>query len=142
METAAMSEQSSANSLNAARPVELRRYIVIGIFALSALWGVVQSLSENALVTFLGTVLFAMLTTAWCVADSRRRGRPLLSIVQMIMFFTWFISVPIYLIASRGWRGVGYALVNAVGMTITMWIAAALTLFCAYGAAAFSTPVQ
>jgi hypothetical protein len=121
---------------------DIGRYIVLGIYVMCVLWGITQSLSSNGALGLLGSILFAVLTTGWCVVDSRSRGRPMLSIVQMIVFFSWPVAVPIYLVASRGGRGLAIAAVHAIAMLITMWIAAAATLYIAYGPAAFYEPGQ
>jgi len=41
----------------------------------------------------------------WTVQDARsRRSTPCFDF-GMFVFFTWFMTVPCYLIATRGWRG-------------------------------------
>ena len=142
METTTVTDKLLSGQVKDGRPNDLRWLIVVAIYGLSALWGVVQALNSNGLAAFLGSLLFALLTTGWCIADSRRRGRPLLSVLQMIMFFTWPVAVPIYLIASRGLRGVGYIFLHSLGMVLTMWISFLATLYCAFGTAAFSATTQ
>jgi hypothetical protein len=127
----------------ATRPrYDIRRYLVFEIYVMCVLWGITQSLSSNGALGYLGSILLAVLTTGWCIIDARHRGRPMLSIVQMIVFFSWPIAVPIYLIASRGRRGLAIAAIHAIGMLITTWIASAATLYFAYGPAAFYDPGQ
>jgi hypothetical protein len=82
--------------------MDLRWLFVAGLYSLSALWGVVQSLSTNSALYMLSSLMFALLATGWCVVDARRRNRPLLSVVQMIMFLTWPLAVPICLMRLAG----------------------------------------
>ena len=83
-----------------------RRLIVVALYFLAAFWGFVQVLSTNALVYVLCSLLFATLATSWCVHDAWRRDRPMLPIVQVVIFFTWPVAVPIFLILSRRAGGV------------------------------------
>jgi hypothetical protein len=95
-------------------------------------------MGSNAHLAWLGSVILAALSTGWCVVDARQRGRPLLSVVQMIMFITWFVSVPMYLIVSRGWRGLAYTVIHGIGISLISSVGFAAALYCAYGADAFS----
>jgi len=117
--------------------LDTHRMLLVGIYACAAFWGAVQVLSSNTLVILLGSVLFALLVTGWCVVDARKLGKPMLPVVQMIMFFTWPIAVPIYLIWTRGFRGLGYTLLHAAGLYAVMAAAVVLTLYAFYGSAAF-----
>ena len=38
-------------------------------------------------------------------------------------FATWQISLPLYLVSTRGWRGLGWALVHAVGLAAVTFVA-------------------
>jgi hypothetical protein len=137
-----MAEAVSNEQVDVESREDLRVYIIAALYAMCVLWGVTQALSTNGALAMLGSVLFAVTTTGWCVADSRRRGRPLLSVLRMVMFFTWSVSVPIYLVASRGWRGLAYAVAHGIGIVITMWIGYVAALYCAFGSAAFSAAAQ
>ena len=47
----------------------------------------------------------ALVVTLLCITDSKVRGKPMVQAAQWIMFFTWPIAVPIYLVWSRGAKG-------------------------------------
>jgi len=95
-----------------------RQLILTGFYATAFLLGVLQTNSSNSLLHWLASVLIALFAASWCVVDARRRGKPLLSIVQLIIFVTWVIAVPVYLIATRNVRGFGYALLHAIGFML------------------------
>lgn len=46
-----------------------------------------------------------------CAQDARMRGRPVVHIGQFLMFVAWPIAGPLYLVRSRGWRGIPWAVV-------------------------------
>ena len=95
---------------------DLRGTFLAALYVLSAIGGSFQAVSQNALVFFVSALLFASLVTAWCAEDAQIRGWPLLPVLQMTMFFVWPVAVPIYLVASREWRGIAFALLHAVGL--------------------------
>lgn len=49
-----------------------------------------------------------------CVVDSRLRKRPIVFTAQAALFFLWPVAVPVYLIWSRGWRGI---------LVLAVWVA-------------------
>ena len=69
----------------------------------------------------------SVLAVLACAADARQRGSPLPHGVQYVMLLTWPITAPLYLLQSRGWKGVA-------------WTAASLVtlLVCAVGALQFA----
>lgn len=72
--------------------------------------------TENARsgVSYLVGIVLACAAVLACVDDARVRGRPILPIVQFLMLFVWPLSVILYLIGSRGWRGILWALLWTV----------------------------
>lgn len=116
---------------------ELRRdyrWILVGaLYLMAGLGGVVQVISPGGLAAVLNALLFALFSTGWCVEDAYQRGTPLLPIIRKIVFFTWIVSVPIYLIWSRKWRGAGYVLLHTVGLIATEFVFYRVTLYFLYG---------
>ena len=116
----------------------LRRSIGVSLYVLAAAWGISQALSPtNGLLYLLLCAAIASAMTGWCVVDSRILGRPLLPVLQMITFCTWPVAVPIYLVWSRRLRGLGLAVLHAVGLAAVYLIAFWLAIFIVYGSAAF-----
>jgi hypothetical protein len=105
-----------------------RSHCIWALYVLSALWGVAQITSrENALIYCLTSVMFGCAATLWAVTDSRIRGRPLLPIVRILFFFTWPLATLLYLVATRGWRGIGWWALNAFSLLATLCISLVLT---------------
>ena len=89
------------------------------LYAFTGLWGIVQVVNPyNTALYLLFAVAIVFSATTWAVIDARRAGRPLLHIIQLLMFLTWPIALPAYLIWSRHLRGCCLALFHAVALTI------------------------
>lgn len=56
----------------------------------------------------------ASAATMWCVVDALRRGAYWHRAAQFYTFLLWPLAVPVYLIWSRGSRGVWFALVYLI----------------------------
>ena len=112
---------------------DFRPLLVAGLYGVAAFWGFAQAVSENSLIYYLVAMLLSCFATAWSAVDARRRGKPLLPVLQMITFFSWPIAVPIYLIATRKWRGLAYALLHAIGLYIVMLGTLCAAAYCLYG---------
>jgi hypothetical protein len=112
---------------------DYRSLLVIAFYLSAALIGLTSALSQNALVEYLGTFLMACTSAEWCLIDSSRRGKPMTWSVQFLVFVFWSIAVPIYLIATRGWRGAGWLVLNSIGMYVTMIVAYYLTFHLLWG---------
>jgi len=127
----ATSQAASVDDLNSAR--DYRSLIIVAFYVSAALIGMTSALSHNALVEYLGVFLMACTAAEWCLIDSSRRGRPMTWSVQFLVFFFWSIAVPIYLIATRGWRGAGWLVLNSIGMYVTMIVAYYMTFHLLWG---------
>lgn len=100
---------------------QLRLALVVCIYALTAASGLrplVHSLPGALLLPLISLLLCSALT-GWCVIDSRIARKPILHSLYFIIFCTCPVAVPIYLIKSRGLRGLGLALLNAFGLFAT-----------------------
>lgn len=90
---------------------------VVVLYIVTALWAVVQMFSgENGAVYLLFWIAFALPPTTWVVMDSRRRKKPILHILQLIIFLAWPIAVPIYLAFTRGIYGIGLITLHVIGL--------------------------
>lgn len=94
------------------------RLIVVALYGLALFGGFIDAVSTNGLVMFLFSLLFATLAASWCAMDARIRGNPMLPVVQMIVLLTWPIAVPVYLIQSRGARGLLYLFIHGLGLYV------------------------
>lgn len=113
---------------------KLRRILVIGFYLLVATWGAVLTVPLHGHIAFLLlSVLAASMATYLCVLDARMRGRPIVQGVHWIMFFTWPLAVPIYLIYSRRLWGLVLIFIHGIGLFIVLTLAFHLAGYVAYG---------
>ena len=96
-----------------------RRLLAIGLYVLAGLCGVAAALrpSHGAL-QFLLWAAVGSAMTGWCVVDSRILGRPVIRTFYFLIFITWPLAVPIYLIWSRKWRGLAPMCVHGLGLFV------------------------
>jgi hypothetical protein len=115
-------------------PWDIRATLVTCIYLFAMIFGVTKAIRpENAALALLLGVTIALSVTNWCVVDARTIGRPIVQSLHWIMFCTWPIAAPAYLIFSRKLRGLGIAIAHAVGLLITIGLAFHLTGYIAYG---------
>ncbi len=113
----------------------LSRLLVICLYVLFCLCGIVEAACPWFYFVF--ALAIAYTATLWAVIDARRAGRPLLHIIQLLMFFTWSIALPIYLIWSRGWRGLVLVFLHAAVLSLVFCASFYATFFVFYGPDAF-----
>jgi peptidoglycan/LPS O-acetylase OafA/YrhL len=114
-----MSTSDTIATTNRGSASDYRWLIIVAFYISAAIAGMTQALSHNALVYYLSALLLACTAAGWCVVDARRRDNPLPWAVQLLAFLFWTIAVPIYLVVSRGWRGLGWAALNALALFAT-----------------------
>ena len=68
---------------------------------------------------FLFSLLPGSIVASFCSADSKIRGKNLMHIQKTIIFFTWPLALPIYLISTRKLKGVGIVLLYNIILIIT-----------------------
>ena len=89
---------------------------------------------EAGVIRLLLHVAMCSIATYWCVVDSRMRGSPIVHSLHWIIFFTWPIAVPIYLVQSRGLRGLWLAVIHGIGLYAACLVTYHLTGYLVYGA--------
>lgn len=62
------------------------------------------------------SILFAILATTWAINDSRLRDRTFHPVLRMLHLLFCPISLVIYLVCTRGFRGLGMAALHSVAM--------------------------
>lgn len=113
----------------------LRLALVICIYVMAAAWGLGPLIAHSpagALLLILVTILLPSAMTGWCVVDARIARKPILHSLYFIIFFTWLLAVPIYLIKSRGLRGLGLALLHAFGLFATSCLVCNAAIYAVY----------
>lgn len=111
-----------------------RSFLLICIYFLFALVSVRGALFEGIQLTDLA-ISFAIsaVMVKFCAVDSKCRGKTLLLSFHWIIFFTWPISVPIYLLCSRDIKGIGWALLNVVLLFLMFSVIFIVTRCLAWG---------
>lgn len=114
----------------------LRLALVGAMYAIAVATGVMGVLRpEHALSRLVLPIAVCSVMGYWCVVDSRMQGSPIVQSVHWIIFFTWPVAVPVYLIWSRRLRGLGLALIHAIGLYGVCFVAYHATGYVAYGKA-------
>ena len=116
--------------------IRLRRSFGVRLYVLLAAWGAIEAVGTPvwALYLLVGWMM-ASTVTSWCVVDSHILGRPMLRITHEMTFLIWPAAVPLYLIWSRRFRGLGITLLHAVGLTVICTVAFIVTALLKYGPA-------
>jgi len=128
---------SSIPATHSRRTNDYRRLILIAFYAAAAIAAATNAINNNALVYGLGAILLSSASAGWCLVDASWRGQPLTWAAQLLTFLFWPIAVPIYLVSSRGWRGLGWALLNALAFYATSFIANAAAQYLHWGSVRF-----
>lgn len=78
---------------------------------------------------------------AWvCMFDARVLGKPLPALIPLVLFLTWPLSIPVYLIWSRGWRRGGVrSVAYAIVLVLLLGVPYAIAGYLVHGAAFFET---
>ena len=75
-----------------------------------------------------------------CMADARLLGKPLPILIPLAMFVIWPLSVPVYLVWSRGWRrGLVRSVAYLIALSLLFGVPYAIAGYVLHGAAFFKT---
>ena len=104
------------------------------LYVASFFWGVVQVMRpDSGRLYLLFSLVMAGAAACWAVSDARNRGKPILHILQLFIFLLWPIAVPVYLISTRGFRGLGLSVAHAMCLILALCIGFYITVFSIYG---------
>jgi hypothetical protein len=101
----------------------MKRPVKVATFALclyAAVYSMAAGTTSNGLFGTLSDYALALTVCAWVLADARERRRALCYDFDSMMFFFWPVMAPIYLIQTRGWRGLIPMLVFLLIMAAAM----------------------
>ncbi len=115
-----------------------RRAALAVLYVAFLFWGVVAGLerglepgklpSEFVFRAHLILAIPLSLGSLWfCSADAKLAGKTLIEMARLGIFFGWPVGVPIYLIWSRGLRGLGVLLVHGFALCI-VWISSGVAV--------------
>jgi hypothetical protein len=93
----------------------LRNAFLACTYLLSAMWGVYRAASEeNSTLVVPFAVMMALSVVLACTYDARLIDKPIPHSVQWVMFFAWPLAACIYLIWSRGIKGLWLGCLHAI----------------------------
>lgn len=78
---------------------------------------------DNATAYYTCSIVFAILATTWAINDSRLRDLTFHPVLRMLHLLFCPISLVIYLICTRGIRGLGMAALHSVAMIVVANVA-------------------
>ncbi len=113
---------------------------MVGLYVAQVALGAMQCFSLNGAWYWIVSLLMASTAAMWVAFDARHRGAPLINIVQLMVMGLWPIAVPIYLIATRGVRGLGWTILNFVGLVIASCFGFYTTILAVWGPASLWPP--
>ncbi len=84
-----------------------RNFVVAAIYLFSSLLSFRKNLfNESFGADFCFSIILGLAMVEFCVADSRLKDKPINYNLRFIMFLTWPISVPVYILRSQGIKGI------------------------------------
>ncbi len=106
---------SSASEASEVSRFRHTRWFLLAYYSLFAMWGVRSAWPTvpSRLDIMLPLALYAV-ASWWVIVDARARGRGVPLLLQQWFFLAAVLLVPIYVIWSRGWRGLGYVTLHVV----------------------------
>jgi hypothetical protein len=94
-------------------------WFLLGFYLLAVASGIrdIRYRPESAL-DLLVPFSMALFLSLWALADSKRRGGPILWSLRCWFFLFAVFIVPCYVVWTRGWRGLGLVVANAFAWII------------------------
>ena len=91
------------------------RWFLLAYYSLFAIWGVRSAWPTvpSRLDVCVPLALYAA-ATWWVIVDARARGRAIPVLSQQWFFLVAGLLVPVYVMRTRGWRGVGAVALHGV----------------------------
>jgi len=119
----------------------MRRAAIFGVVCLGllvALAGVRSAIGGAERTDVLISLVLCSGMALACVLDARSLGKPMSGAAQLMLFFTWPVAVPVYLVWSRGWRrGTLRALLFVAALLVLGFGSYCVTGYALWGAAFF-----
>jgi hypothetical protein len=103
-----------AATTRTSRDARHTRLFLIVFYILAVVWGASVRSGVSSGVERLVSVAGAIALGWWSVADANRRRSPIPRFSRPWFFLLAGLVVPVYVIWSRGWRGAGWVVLNAL----------------------------
>jgi len=96
-------------------------WLLAALYGLAVFWGIRGIYaSEPSRLDLLVQLAFIIALGWWTIVDARRRQRPIPLLARPWFFLAGGFLVPLYVIWSRRWRGLGWMILHAA-----LWFAVA-----------------
>ncbi|HWB21094.1 MAG TPA: hypothetical protein VG711_12385 [Phycisphaerales bacterium] len=96
-----------------------RVIFVMAFYMLLAMWTARYDVFlQRALVDVMLWVSIAFSAALACIADSKVRSRPMVHSAKLGLLVYWPVTVPVYLVWSRGWRGLVWIGVHLLAVMV------------------------
>jgi hypothetical protein len=127
--------QSATDYSDGAAVKKAKRQCLLGLLGLASIIGVLDQVfvddrSSDRLLTTGSAVIAVVLIAAWCHYDSWQRSYTIGTPLRILILLLAAIGVPVYLLRTRGWRGlISIVLAGAfLGLMIVLeWAACVVT---------------
>lgn len=113
---------------------------LLGLYVAHVLGGAMQCFTLVGAWYWCLSLMMASFAAMWVAFDARHRRKPMVRIVQEIVMGLWPIAVPVYLVTTRGVRGLGWAALNIIGLLIANFIGFFSTILAVWGPDALWPP--
>jgi hypothetical protein len=102
-----------------------RLWLVALMVVLAAMLGVIGCFvdEESSYIDLLVGMPLLVSSIAWCFVDAKQRGHRIGRVMKLLLVLFFALALPIYLIQTRGWRGL-ITLLQAVGVAFGLGLAA------------------
>lgn len=130
-----LNDQSATDYADEATVKKAKRQCLLGLLGLAAIVGVLDQVlvddrSYDRLLTTGSAVIAVVLIAAWCHYDSWQRSYTIGTPLRFLILLLAAIGVPVYLLRTRGWRGlISTILAGAFAglMVVLEWAACEVT---------------
>lgn len=111
-----------------ANPIDWNRrklWLLGAMLVLSALMGVIGCFvdEEDSISAMLAGMPLLISAIAWCFVDAQQRGHRIGRLMKLLLVAFFALALPIYLIQTRGWRGL-ITLLQVMGVMLGLWLVA------------------
>lgn len=107
--------------------------LIISLYALVAFSAAFNVFHYDSLTAYFAcSIVFAILATTWALNDSRLRNRTFYPVLRMLHVLFCPVSLVIYLACTRGFRGLGMAVLHTVGMIAVAYFAFYFVFYAIY----------
>jgi len=110
-----------------------RRRLVGFIYAFAVLWGIRAAFQPQGVEPLIASMATGVFMTWFCRTDSRIRGKPLAWSLQWVIYLTWPVFVPVYLLATRRLKRLHWVILAVAGYVLALCVPLFIVQFIVLG---------